>query len=147
MVPCTNGLGNPVPGSLVSHPRKQQSLYSKTAILLSCMLHFLRFCTLFVWSWPNAHKNSVSQILHNFSLYKDVKLGLYSISYSKISVCDIESNKHPFISTTVYSEVYYNHKKQMSIHSAVFPVTWSHDDFGPCLHHRTTFNFWNMLKN
>jgi hypothetical protein len=45
------------------------------------------------------------------NLYNDVKLGFYCINYSKISVSDIERNKHLLISTTVYSEVYYDHKK------------------------------------
>jgi hypothetical protein len=42
------------------------------------------------------------------TLCKDVKLGFYSICYSIISVCDTERSKHLFISTTVYSEVYYD---------------------------------------
>jgi hypothetical protein len=45
------------------------------------------------------------------SLYKDVKVGFYCISYSKILVSDTERNKHLFISNTVYSEMYYDHKK------------------------------------
>jgi len=41
-------------------------------------------------------------------LYKNVKLGLYCICYSKISVSEIERSKRLFISTTVYSEVCYD---------------------------------------
>jgi hypothetical protein len=70
---CSSGIWCHVPIVWVTHYQipwchilENNSQYSKTPTLLSYMLHFLRFCILSVWSWSNAHKNSVSQILHNF---------------------------------------------------------------------------------
>jgi len=40
--------------------------HSNTTILHSHVLCFLQFYALFVWSWPNAHENSFSQIWHQF---------------------------------------------------------------------------------
>ena len=42
---------------------------SKTPVLCSDILCFLRFYTLFIWFWPKAHKNNVYQILHHFYVF------------------------------------------------------------------------------
>jgi hypothetical protein len=42
------------------------SIQLKSWFYIPHILHFLRFNTLFVQSWPNAHKNNVPWILHHF---------------------------------------------------------------------------------
>jgi hypothetical protein len=61
-------------------------VYSKTLISCSQILCFLEFSTLFVSSWPNAHKYNVSWILQfptSFATIRwspqNVKLGFYCI--------------------------------------------------------------------
>ena len=51
---------------LIYHYILHTHTHSNTTILHSHILCFLQFNALFVWSWPNAHENSFSQIWHQF---------------------------------------------------------------------------------